>query len=81
MKGIMRIKDCNFMNNEHYKDHGSVIKYTSVVYAPFHEEYPLEISNCTFNYIYYPVKPCIKEFSTVIYLISLTTVLITTYQS
>ena len=30
---------------------------------------------------YYPVKPCIKEFCSVIYLISLATVLIYTYQS
>ena len=30
--------------------------------------------------IYYPVKPCIKEFCTVIYLISLTTGLISRYR-
>ena len=30
---------------------------------------------------YYPVKPCIKEFCTVIYLMSLTTGLISRYQS
>ena len=30
---------------------------------------------------YHPVKPCIKEFCTVIYLISLTTGLISRYQS
>ena len=30
---------------------------------------------------YYPVKTCIKEFCSVIYLISLTTLLISTYQS
>ena len=29
----------------------------------------------------YPVKPCIKEFCSVIYLVSLTTVLISIYQS
>ena len=31
--------------------------------------------------VYYPVKPYIKEFFSVIYQISLTTVLISTYQS
>ena len=44
MKGIMSIIDCNFMSNNHYKDHGSAIHYTS------YEEYPLEINNCTFSY-------------------------------
>ena len=31
MKGIMNIIDCNFMSNNHYKDHGSAIQYTSYV--------------------------------------------------
>ena len=44
MKGIMNIIDCNFMNNNHYKDHGSAIQYSS------YKEYPLEINNCTFSY-------------------------------
>ena len=35
----------------------------------------------TMNDIYYPVKPFIREFNSVIYLISLTTVLIFTYLS
>ena len=44
MKGIMNIIDCNFMSNNHYKDHGSAIQYTS------YKEYPLKINNCTFSY-------------------------------
>ena len=30
--------------------------------------------------VYYPVRSCIKEFCSVIYLMSLTTVVISTYQ-
>ena len=48
MKGLMNITDCNFMSNNHYKDHGSAIKYTSTML--YYQIYPLKINNCTFSY-------------------------------
>ena len=45
--GNVNISDCNFMNN-HFKDHGVGIKYTSVISPK--TKYPLTINNCNFSH-------------------------------
>ena len=48
MKNIMNIINCNFISNNHYKGHGSVIKYTSTLVH--REVYRLTINNCKFSH-------------------------------
>ena len=49
LSGEVDIKDCNFINNYNYKDHGALIHYTSQVTSKCSRHF-FAISNCNFTY-------------------------------
>ena len=49
LSGEVDIKDCNFINNYNYKDHGALIHYISQVTSKCSRHF-FAISNCNFTY-------------------------------
>ena len=49
LSGEVDIKDCNFINNYNYKDHGALIHYTSQAASQCSQHFFM-ISNCNFTY-------------------------------
>ena len=47
VSGDVNIKDCNFMNNNHYRDHGTAVHYSSNN-ATDYSHFVFDISNCNF---------------------------------